>query len=106
MRLSFGSGAAEGRIFDDTCKCSHGAQAETFSYFVKWGATPAYVLRMATTVNAQIIGMQESIGTVEKGKFADIIAVSGDPLADISEMRRVRVVRKGGEVIRDALSSR
>ena len=61
---------------------------------------------MATTVNAQIIGMQDSIGTVEKGKFADIIAVSGDPLADISEMRRVRFVMKGGEVIRDALSSR
>ena len=51
---------------------------------------------MATTVNAQIIGMQDSIGTVERGKFADIIAVSGDPLADISEMRRVRFVRKEG----------
>jgi imidazolonepropionase-like amidohydrolase len=105
MRLSFGSGAAEGRIFDDACKCSHGAQAETFSYFVKWGATPAYVLRMATTVNAEIIGMQDSIGTVEKNKLADIIAVSGDPLADISEMRRVRFVMKGGEVIRNTLSA-
>ncbi len=101
MRLSFGSGAAEGRIFNEACKCSHGAQAETLAYFVKWGATPVYVLRMATIVNAGIIGMQDSIGTVEKGKFADIIAVSGDPLKDISEMQRVKFVMKGGEVIRN-----
>ncbi len=100
MRLSFGSGAAEGRIFNAACKCSHGAQAETFSYFVK-GATPAYVLRMATTTNAAIIGMQDNIGTVEKGKFADIIAVSGDPLVDITEMQRVKFVMKGGDVIRN-----
>lgn len=101
MRLSFGSGAAEGRIFDESCHCSHGAQAETLTYYAKWGATPVYVLRMATTTNAAIIGMQDSIGTIEKGKFADIIAVSGDPLTDITEMQRVKFVMKGGEVIRN-----
>jgi hypothetical protein len=50
--------------------------------------------------------MSDSIGAVEKGKFADIIAVSGDPLTDISEMQRVRFVMKGGEVIRDTLTLR
>ena len=106
MRLSFGSGAAEGRIFDQACRCSHGAQGEMFPLFVKWGATPVYTLRMATTVNAEIIGMQDSLGTVEKGKFADLIAVSGDPLTDISEMQRVKFVMKGGDVIRNDISPR
>ncbi|HUI80666.1 MAG TPA: amidohydrolase family protein [Bryobacteraceae bacterium] len=106
MRLSFGSGAAEGRIFEESCKCSHGAQAETLSILVKWGATPAYVLRMATTTNAEIIGMQDNIGTLEKGKLADIIAVAGDPLADITEMQRVKFVMKGGEVVKNDLGPR
>jgi imidazolonepropionase-like amidohydrolase len=76
-------------------------QAEAFVVYVKWGATPVYTLRMATTVNAEIIHMQDKLGTIEKGKFADIIAVSGDPLQDITEMQRVRFVMKGGDVIRN-----
>jgi imidazolonepropionase-like amidohydrolase len=75
-----------------------------FPIFVSWGATPVYTLRMATTVNAEIIHMQDRIGTVEKGKFADIIAVAGDPLQDISEMQRVKFVMKGGVVMRDDLT--
>jgi imidazolonepropionase-like amidohydrolase len=59
---------------------------------------------MATTVNAQIIRMQDSLGTIEKGKFADMIAVSGDPLQDISEMQRVKFVMKGGVVVRNDLA--
>jgi imidazolonepropionase-like amidohydrolase len=100
MTLGFGSGAAEGRIFSEACRCSHGTQGEMFPTFVKWGATPLFTLRMATTVNAEIIGMKDSVGAVEKGKFADMIAVEGDPLADITEMQRVRFVMKGGEVVR------
>ena len=75
-----------------------------FPLFVSWGATPVYTLRMATTVNAEIIHMQDSIGAIEKGKFADLIAVSGDPLQDITEMQRVKIVMKGGVVIRDDLT--
>ena len=75
-----------------------------FSIFVKWGATPLYALRMATTVNAEIIRMQDSLGTIEKGKFADLIAVSGDPLQDITEMQRVKFVMKGGMVVRNDVS--
>jgi imidazolonepropionase-like amidohydrolase len=74
-----------------------------FSIFVKWGATPLYALRMATTVNAKILRKQDSLGTIEKGKYADIIAVSGDLLQDITEMQRVKFVMKGGHVVRNDL---
>ena len=107
VRLGFGSGSAPppGRVFNAECNCSHGVQAEMFPIFVKWGATPVYALRMATTVNAEIIRKQDTIGAIEKGKFADIIAVSGDPLQDITEMQRVKFVMKGGAVVRNDLAA-
>jgi imidazolonepropionase-like amidohydrolase len=106
VKLGWGSGSAPppGRVYNLECNCSHGVQGEMFPIFVKWGATPLYTLRMATTVNAQIIHMQDSLGTIEKGKFADIIAVSGDPLQDITEMQRVKFVMKGGVVVRNDLA--
>jgi imidazolonepropionase-like amidohydrolase len=106
VKLGFGSGSGPTpghRVYNKACNCSHGVQAEMFPIFVKWGATPLYALRMATTVNAEIIRMQDSLGTIEKGKFADIIAVSGDPLQDITEMQRVKFVMKGGQVVRNDL---
>jgi imidazolonepropionase-like amidohydrolase len=107
VRLGWGSGAAPppGRVYNTECNCSHGVQAEMFPVFVKWGATPLYTLRMATTVNAEILRLQNSVGTIEKGKFADLIAVSGDPLQDITEMQRVKFVMKGGAVVRNDLAS-
>ncbi len=106
VRMGWGSGAAPppGRVYNKDCFCSHGVQAEAFAVYVNWGATPLYTLRMATTVNAEIIHMSDSVGTIEKGKFADIIAVSGDPLQDITEMQRVKFVMKGGDVIRNDLT--
>src|SRR5208283_4893884 len=108
--LGYWSGATpvsggEGRIFNAACNCSHGVQGEMFPIFVSWGATPLYVLRMATTVNAEIIHWQDKVGTIEKGKFADLIATSGDPLEDISQMQHVRFVMKGGAVIKDELGA-
>jgi imidazolonepropionase-like amidohydrolase len=76
-----------------------------FPIFVEWGATPGYALRMATTVNAEIIHKQDSLGTVEKGKFADLIAVAGDPLRDITEMQRVKFVMKGGQIIKNDIDT-
>src|SRR5262245_48815329 len=110
IRLGYGSGATpvtngQGRIFNTTCQCSHGVQAEMFPIFVQWGATPVYALRMATTVNAAIIHKQDSLGTIEKGKFADLIAVGGDPLKDITEMQRVKFVMKGGEIVKNELTA-
>jgi imidazolonepropionase-like amidohydrolase len=110
VRLGYGSGATpvsngQGRIFNAVCNCSHGVQSEMFPIFVSWGATPLYTLRMATTVNAGIIHWQDKVGAIEKGKFADMIATSGDPLQDISEMQRVKFVMKGGAVVRDDLGA-
>jgi len=105
--LGWGSGSAPppGRVYNTACNCSHGVQAEMFPIFVKWGASPLFTLRMATTVNAEIVHMQDKIGTIEKGKFADMIAVSGNPLEDITEMQRVKFVMKGGAVIRNDTAS-
>jgi imidazolonepropionase-like amidohydrolase len=67
---------------------------------------PALDVIRAITVNAaEMLGWQDRIGAVEPGKFADLVAVAGDPLADITELERVRFVMKGGEVVRNALAS-
>jgi imidazolonepropionase-like amidohydrolase len=63
--------------------------------------TPAQAIQAATTVAAEMMGWQGLIGSIEKGKFADVIAVSGDPLRDITELERVKFVMKGGQVIRN-----
>ena len=106
VKLGYGSGATpvsngQGRIFNLACNCSHGVQSEMFPIFVSWGATPVYALQMATIVNAGIIHWQDKIGTIEKGKFADLIATAEDPLQDINAMQHVKFVMKGGDVIKD-----
>lgn len=63
------------------------------------------VIRAITTNAAEMLGWQDRVGAVEPGKYADIVAVSGDPVADITELERVRFVMKGGQVVRNALSS-
>jgi imidazolonepropionase-like amidohydrolase len=110
VTLGYGSGATpvsngQGRIFNKACNCSHGVQSEMFPIFVQWGASPLYALRMATSVNARIIGWQDRIGSIEKGKFADLIATPGNPLEDITEMQRVRFVMKAGALIRNDFAS-
>ncbi len=94
VKLTFGSGAGP---------FPHGTQGDMFAYFVKWGMAPAQTLQMATSTAAEIIGWADRVGSVEKGKFADLVAVSGDPVADITEMSRVKFVMKGGEVVRNEL---
>jgi imidazolonepropionase-like amidohydrolase len=65
-----------------------------------WGLPPAEVLRIATVGNARILGMEDRIGTIAPGKIADLVAVSGDPLADMSALRRVRLVMQSGTIVR------
>lgn len=89
----------------DSTGFPHGIQAAMLEYHVKLGATPADALRMATLNNAEIIGWADRVGSIERGKFADLIAVSGDPLRDITEMQRVKFVMKGGDIVRSAGSS-
>ncbi len=83
----------------------HGAQAFQFAYYVKWGMTPAQALHMATSWAAESLNfeLRKEVGSVEAGKYADLVAVSGDPLADITEMQRVKFVMKGGVVFRNEI---
>ena len=92
LKISFGSGVGP---------FPHGTQATEFSYLVKYGMTPAQAIQTATVVAAEMMGWQDRIGSIDKGKFADIIAVAGDPLKDITELERIKFVMKGGQVIRN-----
>jgi len=74
--------------------------AKEFSSMVKFGMTPAQAIRSATVTAADLLGMKDSLGTLEAGKLADIVAVPGDPLADVSLMEKVDFVMKGGTVVR------
>jgi imidazolonepropionase-like amidohydrolase len=99
--IVFGSGATSAEV-------PHGKQANQFAFYAKWGLTAVQALQTAYLNAARMLnyGIEKDIGTIEKGKFADIIAVSGDPLADVSEMERVRFVMKGGTVIRNDFARR
>jgi len=96
VTIAFGSGATSPAI-------PHGKQANQFAYYQKWGLTPAQSLQTAYLPAARMLNYdwEKHIGSIEKGKFADIIAVAGNPLNDLSEMERVRFVMKGGAVIRN-----
>jgi imidazolonepropionase-like amidohydrolase len=61
-------------------------------------------IQAGTLVNAEVMGWQRDVGSVTKGKFADLVAVSGDPVADITELQRVKFVMKGGKIIRNELA--
>jgi imidazolonepropionase-like amidohydrolase len=74
--------------------------AKEFAYMVKWGMTPQQAIWSATAGAAELLGMQDKVGTIESGKMADIVAVSGDPLADVTVLERVDFVMKGGVVWR------
>jgi imidazolonepropionase-like amidohydrolase len=74
--------------------------AKEFGYMVKWGMTPAQAVRAATSSAAELLGMQDQVGTIENGKLADIVAVPGDPLEDVTVLEKVDFVMKGGVVER------
>jgi imidazolonepropionase-like amidohydrolase len=82
------------------------ASATVFAAVHKAGMPSLDVIRAATASAAQMLGWDDRIGAIEPGKFADIVAVAGDPVADITELERVRFVMKGGQVIKNDLSSR
>jgi imidazolonepropionase-like amidohydrolase len=98
MKIMVGSGA-------DGSTYVHGTQALDFEALVKRGGlTPARAIQGGTIVNAEALGWKDRIGSIEKGKYADIVAVAGDPLADITELQRVKFVMKGGRIVRDDLN--
>ena len=84
----------------------HGQNAKEMSFRVSLGESPMSALVSATRVNAEILGWSDRVGTVEPGKWADLVAVAGDPLQDITLTERVGFVMKGGVVFKDELSRR
>lgn len=80
----------------------HGDNGRQMKYMVKWGLTPMQTLQAATINNAKLFGVEDMSGSLEAGKYADIIAVDGDPLADISELEDVDFVMKGGVIYKEA----
>jgi imidazolonepropionase-like amidohydrolase len=100
MKIMMGSGA-DGETY------VHGTQALDFEALVKHGGlTPVRAIQAGTTINAEALGWQDQIGSIDQGKYADLIAVSGDPLADITELQRVKFVMKGGKIIKNEVGDR
>ncbi|HSS20378.1 MAG TPA: amidohydrolase family protein [Pyrinomonadaceae bacterium] len=73
-------------------------QAKEFTYMVKWGMSPIQAIQSATIRAAEALGVSDDVGAIEVGRFADIVAVKGDPIKDVSELERVCFVMKGGKV--------
>ena len=99
LAVLFGTGV-DGTFFP------HGTNTVELEKLVKQGGmTTARAIQSATITNATVMGWQNEVGSIAVGKFADLAAVSGDPLADITELQRVRFVMKGGKVIRQDLAT-
>ena len=94
VKIAFGSGVGP---------FPHGTQTKEFEYMVKFGMTPVQAIRAATSEAAQLMGWQDRVGSIEPGKFADLVAVEGDPTADITELERVKFVMKGGHIFKNEL---
>jgi imidazolonepropionase-like amidohydrolase len=79
----------------------HGWNARQFAHMVRWGLTPMQAIQAATVNAADLLGWSDRVGAIETGHFADIIAVTGDPLTDVTVLEHVAFVMKGGQIIKD-----
>jgi imidazolonepropionase-like amidohydrolase len=80
----------------------HGTNGHEFTLLVEWGGlTPMQAIVAGTGNAAKLLGWEKEIGTLAPGKWADVVAVQGDPLADVRRLERVRFVMKGGAVVVD-----
>src|SRR6267143_1768956 len=93
VKMSFGT---------DLGVCPYCTSAKQFAFMVKYGMTPMQAIQSATTNAADLLGHSNEIGSIKPGKFADVIAVSGDPLKDISVLENVEFVMKEGKVYKQA----
>jgi len=86
----------------DAAVYPHGLNAHEFAVMVKLGMTPLATVQAATLNGADLLGWSDRVGSLEPGHFADLIAVEGDPLQDVTILQNVKVVMKGGEVVKEA----
>jgi imidazolonepropionase-like amidohydrolase len=96
VKISFGTDAS---VFP------HGQNAKEFKLMVDLGMTPIDSLKSATVIDADLLGIAQKVGTLEKGKLADIIAMPGDPSADITATERVSFVMKEGKIVKNGLGT-
>jgi imidazolonepropionase-like amidohydrolase len=80
----------------------NGDNAKQFAKMVEWGMTPLQAIRAATSEAAEALGRQKDVGAIEAGRYGDLIAVAGDPLADVTRLEHVTFVMKGGQVVKTA----
>jgi imidazolonepropionase-like amidohydrolase len=84
----------------DAAVYPHGLNAREFGILVKLGMTPIQAIRAATLNASELLGWTDRVGTIEAGKFADLIAVDGEPLKDVKTLESVQWVMKGGAVVK------
>ena len=94
VKIAFGTDAGVSK---------HGRNADEFELMVKYGMPPVETLKAATINAAELLGLSSEVGTIEAGKSADLIAVAGDPLADVTVLKKVDFVMARGEVVKSAL---
>jgi imidazolonepropionase-like amidohydrolase len=92
VRIAFGT---------DAGVYPHGDNAKQFPAMVEYGMTPMQAIQAATTSAAELLGWSDDVGAIAPGRYADMIAVEGDPLADISVLSDVRAVMKGGILVKE-----
>ena len=85
----------------DAAVYPHGLNAHEFAVMVKLGLGPLQAIQAATVNDADLLGWSDKVGTIEPGKWADIIAVDGDPVKDVTTLEHVKFVMKGGEVVKN-----
>jgi imidazolonepropionase-like amidohydrolase len=86
----------------DAGVCAYGTSGKQFAFMVKYGMTPMQAIQAATSNAADLLGRANDLGSIKVGKYADLIAVSGDPLKDIALLERVEFVMKDGKVYKSA----
>ena len=100
LKRAFAAGLKVG-FGTDAAVYPHGLNAHEFAVYVRLGMTPLQAIQTATINDADLLGWSNKIGTIESGKWADIIAVDGDPLKDVTTLENVKFVMKGGEVVKN-----
>jgi imidazolonepropionase-like amidohydrolase len=100
LKRAFAAGLKVG-FGTDAAVYPHGLNAHEFAVYVRLGMTPLQAIQTSTINDADLLGWSNKIGTIEPGKWADIIAVDGDPLKDITTLEHVKFVMKGGEVVKN-----